>query len=264
MDWSGIAQDHLPLRMKNGGLFISRGLGGHPERVIDSWELIVVVRGTLLMFEDDCELRAEAGEALVLRPGRRHGGRGVYPPDLTFFWVHFMVADSALESSLPTWSRVARPDRMEVWWRNLLAFQEEGTPESGDLLLLLMLRELGDPAALPSDGGHLAADAMKYIKLHFAEPVSTADIAEALQCNPDYLGRVFRLTYGSSPVEQLNLERLRYARRLLLDSVLNVNQIAAACGFGDPAWFRRRFRHETGMTPLRYRRTYGKVHVNTT
>ncbi|MEG2115024.1 MAG: AraC family transcriptional regulator, partial [Hafnia sp.] len=32
----------LPIRVQNGGLFISRGIGVHPSRKLSSWELIFV------------------------------------------------------------------------------------------------------------------------------------------------------------------------------------------------------------------------------
>jgi hypothetical protein len=35
---------NLPITAKNAGLFISRGKGEHPDRVIDSFELIFVTK----------------------------------------------------------------------------------------------------------------------------------------------------------------------------------------------------------------------------
>ena len=75
----------------NGGLFVSRGKGTHPTRVIDSHELIFVRSGILELFEEERRFRLGPGEALVLWPGRRHGGAAPYPPDLSFFWIHFNI-----------------------------------------------------------------------------------------------------------------------------------------------------------------------------
>jgi len=264
VDLNAMGTLQLPLVPLNGGRFISAGMGRHPTRVIDSWELIVVEHGRLTMFEDDRNYAVEPGQALVLRPGRRHGGVGDYPSGLSFFWLHFRLAQPVADSVLPTWSSC--PEQMLGWCRDFLALQTAGLllPYGGALLLLLMLQALGGPAMTPApDGGRLAADALKYVKLHFREPIATADIADALQCNPDYLGRVFRRAYGITPVDCLNRERLGYAGELLLDTAMNVNEIAEASGYRDPAYFRRRFREKNGMTPLRYRRLYGKIHINT-
>ena len=37
----------LPIKVQNGGLFISRGIGSHPARQLQSWEIIFVEKGTL-------------------------------------------------------------------------------------------------------------------------------------------------------------------------------------------------------------------------
>ena len=36
----------LPIKVQNGGLFISRGVGRHPARKLTSWEIIFVEKGT--------------------------------------------------------------------------------------------------------------------------------------------------------------------------------------------------------------------------
>ncbi len=42
----------------NAGLFVSPAHGIHPERVIDSYELILVRTGTLVLSEENKDLRA--------------------------------------------------------------------------------------------------------------------------------------------------------------------------------------------------------------
>ncbi|MCL6614629.1 MAG: helix-turn-helix domain-containing protein, partial [Firmicutes bacterium] len=54
-----------------------------------------------------------------------------------------------------------------------------------------------------------------------------------------------------------------YARTLLMDDTKNVEEIAFACGFNDPAYFRRIFKRKQGIAPSAYRRLYAKIHVNT-
>jgi len=77
-------------QIANGGRFLSRGQGRHPTRRIDSDELIYVLKGELSMFEDDRSFRVTAGEWLILRRGRKHGGLAIYPRNLLFsgciFW----------------------------------------------------------------------------------------------------------------------------------------------------------------------------------
>jgi hypothetical protein len=62
------------VKAQNAGLFISRGQGTHPTRVIDSHELIFVKEGCLEMWEANRTFRVEAGQTLHLWPMRMHGG----------------------------------------------------------------------------------------------------------------------------------------------------------------------------------------------
>ena len=81
----------LPIKVQNGGLFISRGVGSHPARRLQSWEIIFVEKGTLTIREGQTVFCVNAGESLLLWPQRLHIGVGQFPADLKFYWLHFEV-----------------------------------------------------------------------------------------------------------------------------------------------------------------------------
>ncbi len=81
----------LPIKVQNGGLFISRGVGRHPARKLSSWEIIFVEKGTLTIREENTLFEVNAGESLLLWPKRRHVGVEDFPGDLKFYWLHFEV-----------------------------------------------------------------------------------------------------------------------------------------------------------------------------
>lgn len=192
----------LPLRAATGRLFISRGQGRHVERVIDSHELIFGRRSWLEMQEEGRPFTVEAGQALHLWPGRRHGGTEPYPPDLSFYWLHFHMPEHCLVSraeqsrhafAVPQLTAVRRPELLEELFRRFLDDQESGRllPVTADLLLLLMLFEVADrrPSAPGAEGAAaaLASRAEAHIQMHFDRTITTATIARELRCNPDYL-----------------------------------------------------------------------------
>jgi AraC-like DNA-binding protein len=269
----------LPVRALNAGLFVSRGQGIHVTRTIDSHEMIFTRSGVLGMFEEDRRFEVRAGEALHLWPGRRHGGTLPYPADLSFYWLHFRMAEpasrparGAAELVLPQHVRVGRPDRLTELLRRFLDDQESGrlTVLSGALLVTLMLEEAsgaGSPAAgvaaAASGAEALAARADEFILTHFHEPVSAWDVAGKLGCNPDYLGRVYRRMRRITLTEAINRARLRHARKLLMDSNLNVDGVARAAGFSEAGYFRRVFQRGEGVTPSAFRRSYARMHMNT-
>ncbi|WP_294504554.1 AraC family transcriptional regulator [uncultured Victivallis sp.] len=255
----------------HAGRFVSRGRGRHITRIIDSYELIFVQSGTLEMFEAERNYAVPAGSFLLLHPGLRHGGLSAYGNDLVFFWCHFLprgVERKARLEAMDTCRAVVRPERMGEYFQLLLSeLREVGSGCSADLLAELLLAEAEriSPAAEADDcvASELASRAKEYIILHFEESLSTAVLGEALHCNPDYLNRVCHRSWGHTVTEEINLARLRYACRLLSQGKLSVKEIAFESGFNDPAYFRRRFRREFGLSPAEYRAAHSLGHVNT-
>eukprot|EP01084_Bolivina_argentea_P205589 351176_1 len=70
----------LPIKVQNGGLFISRGVGRHPARRLESWEIIFVEKGRLTIQEEERIFLVDAGESLLLWPNRQHVGVEDFPP----------------------------------------------------------------------------------------------------------------------------------------------------------------------------------------
>ena len=269
-----IISSRLPAQAANGGLFVSRGIGTHPKRVIDSFELIYVKNGVLGIEEEGNEFVVAQDEALILWPGRRHAGTLPYSPDLQFYWVHFTLADPDPEEnasglSVPQHARISRPEQMTSLFRRLLNEQEQSgvQPIPDSLMLTLMLWEITHSrlASVDSNGAAavLAGRADAYIRTQFHEPISASTIAARLKCNPDYLGRVFRNLYGRTITEAIHVKRVRHATTLLADGKLSIDRVAQESGFEDSGYFRRLFQRIEGMTPKAYRKMHVRVHVNT-
>ena len=261
-------------RLLNAGRFISRGKGRHATRVIDSYELILVIAGTLRMFEEESEFALQPGDRLLLRPGLRHGGTAAYEPGLSFYWCHYRprgeVSRERLDA-LAGMGKSARPERFSVCFGMLLAEQRDresgsaGSQRRLDLLGELLLSEAAEScAARPgNEPDPLAERARRYIKLHYEESISTASLAGELRCHPDYLGRLYRKNFGISVTDEINRVRVAAACRALRETGKSVKEIAFEAGFNDLAYFRRRFFRECGLSPARYRAERDGEHVNT-
>ena len=279
-----LLSDRTPVQAYNGGLFVSRGKGIHPQRVIDSSELIFVNRGTLHLREEGTAFDLVAGQSLVLVAGREHAGTRPYGPDCSFFWLHFRIAREGRSGPrkasrsirkpqpirVPQLATVARPDVLTALFRRFLEDQESGVlarqPMLGSLLVRLMLCEVAlPPARAPVDGNAAAvADAARrYVATHYHRPFAASDVAAALGYNADYLGRCVRAALGRTITAEIHAARLRAARRMLLDTTETANRIATACGFTDAAYLRRLLRRADGVSPRAYRRLHARVHINT-
>lgn len=256
---------------QNAGRFISRGHGRHASRVIASWELIYVLSGTLDMFEEKEEFHLSKGEFLLLYPNRRHGGLSAYSPELSFFWMHVLPADEEARKALhdfPVRSGPLRETEAFAAFCNLLLLEQKDRnhQESCNYLASLLIRkaqrEAGPPEFL-SGTRRLIEETDRFILLHFEENISTSQIAESLQCHPDYLGRIYAEARHRTIGDAIRIRRIAHACRLLENSMMSVKQIGYESGFNDPAHFRRQFFRECAMTPYQYRKHLSGGHVNT-
>lgn len=84
--------------------------------------------------------------------------------------------------------------------------------------------------------------------------------AQHLGVSVSYLSEAVKTSTGSPPGELIRQTRVHEAKRLLLRTELSVRQIAVRVGFGDPAYFCRFFRRETGASPGDFRRGDGDIH----
>ena len=269
-----------PVKAQNAGLFISRGNTMHPTRVLESHELIFVVKGTLDMWEDDQEFHLEPGYTLHLWPGRKHGSTKPMPSDLRFYWIHFEVDGSnyrdrvdygdslTLPIALPQLRQLPRPEGLERLFRIFLSQQEIGIlhPHAANLLTTLMLLEVGlqiDDEPKPDEVNIVATWAHTFIRMNFDRSISSRSVAESLGYNVDYLGRVYRQTYGCTLTQAIHRRRIHKACDYLLNSNLTISEIASSCGFSDPDYFRRIFKRYMKNTPSNYRDEYSRLHVIT-
>ncbi|HBP38682.1 MAG TPA: AraC family transcriptional regulator [Clostridiales bacterium] len=261
----------LAVRAGDSGLFISRGLGRHPDRVIDSWELILVRSGCLALDEDGRAYTLRRGEALILEPGLRHRGIADYPPDLSFFWLHFYLSPPGPDASGPAMQTpkqvcCGNPSALFELCQSFLSQQEQrrADPFRLSLILLQILCELTDASTqLPDQAlSPFARLADQYIRTCFHQKISARDVAWHVGCNEDYLGRIYRQAYSMTLSQSITHYRIQLACSLLLDSSCSIQEIASQAGYDDPGYFRRVFYKTKGLAPTQYRRRFGKIYIN--
>jgi AraC family transcriptional activator FtrA len=89
-----------------------------------------------------------------------------------------------------------------------------------------------------------------------AEPLTVEAMARHANVSPRTFARRFREETGTTPLQWLLARRVLEARRLLEESDLPVEDVAAVAGFGNAASLRDHFRRATATTPTAYRRTF--------
>jgi len=91
------------------------------------------------------------------------------------------------------------------------------------------------------------------ILLHPEEPLDLETFAEALHVSRFHLLREFKRSVGLPPHKFQMQNRIRKARKMMLDTSLPLTEVALAAGFYDQSHFIRCFRKLAGMTPSEFR-----------
>ncbi|RMD76075.1 MAG: AraC family transcriptional regulator [Lentisphaerae bacterium] len=221
-------------------------------------------RGTLHARVNNREFEVPPGGILWIPPGFEKEFRCEKPS--SSLRVHFEV--NLHDTPVLWWPEpVLRLDCMEAefYFHKLYRlFHHEGLRSGYKLRALLTLvsqvfdagrerRERHPGLSLHQQ--HIVED---FIQTHYSQPITSQEIAKRLNLTQDYTARLFRRTYGCSPREYIRNERLRRAAELLLETEVNVDEVARAVGIGNVGLFCRMFKKHFGMTPSEYRHRSGR------
>lgn len=139
--------------------------------------------------------------------------------------------------------------------------------KSKDALLDVMIKELilrllqtNARAALLDETSDLfdnnrMAFVLKYIREHYREDISVENLANKACMSSSHFYKTFKNTLGETPIEYLNSERLKQAKKLIRNSTSQLSEIAFLCGFNSPSYFNTQFKKQEGMTPSQFRKS---------
>ncbi|PYS47984.1 MAG: hypothetical protein DMG13_26545 [Acidobacteria bacterium] len=161
-------------------------------------------------------------------------------------------------------------------------FTSAGAAAGFDLCLHLVRRDLGAEAAaavarasvmpLERSGGQAQfivhepqtndgtsiGRLMIWIEENLCENLSLPALARKAAMSVRTLSRNFRAQAGMTPAEWIARARVRSAQRLLETTRLDVEQVAADCGFGSASVLRQHFAAVVGTSPVAYRRAFSR------
>ncbi len=125
------------------------------------------------------------------------------------------------------------------------------------LELLACYLELPAPNSAPPSGGggnwRNLEDGIAYIHRHAAERIRIGAVAKAAHLSETYFCALFRRHTGTTIHRYINELKIYRAKRLLENSQLTLDEIAAEVGLGDIYAFCKIFRQYENTTPGKYR-----------
>jgi len=101
--------------------------------------------------------------------------------------------------------------------------------------------------------------ALRYMTKHPEESLTIARLAEVAHLSQYHFIRCFKSAYEVTPLQYLTRLRLKKASLLLKKTKSSVATIVPQCGFEDESSFIRLFKKEFRLTPIAYRKEFGKM-----
>lgn len=92
-----------------------------------------------------------------------------------------------------------------------------------------------------------------YINKHCTEELTLEEIADRAGFSKYHFSRLFKEFAGLPFYKYLNIRRIAYAEKLLLDPTINVTEVAIRSGFNSISAFMRMFKQIRNCTPTQFR-----------
>jgi AraC family L-rhamnose operon transcriptional activator RhaR/AraC family L-rhamnose operon regulatory protein RhaS len=99
------------------------------------------------------------------------------------------------------------------------------------------------------------AKVFSFIESNLGHPVPNEELSSVAAMSIATLNRYFKKTTGYSPVQYHIRKRIEYSCKLLLNTDLNIMEIAEKAGFSDSNYFARTFRKVMGASPSAFKKT---------
>lgn len=158
-------------------------------------------------------------------------------------------------------------DRLCALWDQFMdcsrRSREDLTRMQADLALLQVLFYLSEQSGngtyrvkLPSSHQQALFRAIVYMQEHLAENVEVSHIAQAIGYSTSHFSHLFKSYTKSTPYAYYLSLRLKEARHLLLNTSMNISEIAASLAFESVGKFSASFKRFYGISPTHFRKTF--------
>ena len=245
----------------------------------DFFEIYFLMSGDVTYLIESRIVHVMPGDLLLISPKELH--QVLIKPEMSVYERYVLWIDPemirrlssgatdltlGLDPANPVFGNQLRPkseDRSKI--RELLESLHRETAETSygsDLLQQSLLTQLLViiNRMLAQQGSHLDEDtrtnravtqAINYIHLHYADPLSLDILAERFYVSKYHLSHEFNRQVGTSLYRYIQKKRLLVARQLIAQGK-KPNEVPPLCGFGDYTGFYRAFKAEYGISPREF------------
>jgi len=95
--------------------------------------------------------------------------------------------------------------------------------------------------------------AVDYINEHYSEKITLDDVSRHIYLNRTYASQLFKKHMNVNFADYLEIVRINKAKEFLLDTSMQIAEIALKVGYSNQSYFTKVFKRNTGMSPNSFR-----------
>lgn len=233
-----------------------------PKRLVQEYEIELYTEDqTGISYINGMTVPLKRGTLMCVKPGVVRNSR------LPFrcLYLHLVIEDAHLQQmldTLPLYCTISDLSAAEALFGRIIALDPEIFPEEGLLLhsyvMELIYRLMQEVGAGRGDMLRSHRKAMQkveqYIRGNLQGDLGLKNLAARANLSPSYFHKLFTQHFGTTPAEYVLSCRISYAKALLLEAELTMEEIARRSGYSSQSYFNYCFKQQTGQTPLQYRK----------
>jgi YesN/AraC family two-component response regulator len=294
-----ICENEKPLIHVSSGQLLNEGRFKHPRRNLDTWVIIICIKGTLYIAQDDRQYTLTENQYIILFAGYEHFGFKESEEELSYYWCHFRISEDkysimkndelihvfdtktvVLDTSqtgndisryciLPEYGDISANGRATLIFRQLLdlARNDHYSDMLPNYALSLLAMEISQEFIESYFQTNIKQTNPKmekiteWIRVNYSRRFTLDMIAKRFLYNPEYLSTAFKRYTGVPLMKYVNKVRISNAKRLLLESSGCIKEIAWEVGFENEKTFLKRFKQQENITPSTYRNAFSRTKI---
>lgn len=253
----------------------------HADRTAPFHVAIYLLQGSMEIIEDGIPYRIMPDQVFFLKSGIHHWGNRSFEIGSSWYYAHFYCdAPSSCMEELPRGIyyderislKPSEKDRYFITLPKLINCEEKtqikrnfekmieahihGNIPQTSIRLWQIFLECAQNAQDDKVSNGYAEQIQNYVRQHYIDGFTSAQIQEACGLSYKYAGTLFKEVTGQTIKEYQSTLRLRKAEQLLKETNKSITEIAQLTGFSDVFYFSKIFHRKKGCPPGEYRKTY--------
>ena len=229
-------------------------------------EFIVINSGTFHVVLGGRTITATTGDILYYAAGTPHAERSDPKNPADFFFVGVVSDSMPGELPVKVHDTHGRLRQLASWYYDDMPHLEQTATNHMDAFATMWIAQYARAAHAPQQA--LIQEIRTHIRRNISQNLTLDDLAHFAHMSKFHFVRVYKQLSGRTPMEDLRMLRIEYARQLIRTTDLPIKWIAERAGLRNQTQMTRIFQRYLKTTPgqiqraARVTRSAGRLHVS--